>query len=415
MRATTVLAMILALKKTRIRGTEVGEEGLTLDVAPITRVPRCSGCLRRQRRVYDRRERTWRHLDLAGMRLDLRYPIRRVDCGRCGVTTELVPWAEADSRFTTEFEAATAYLAQRADQTTVSRLMRVSWEAVGRIAQRVVRRLGVLDRLDGLTHIGIDELSYRKHHRYVTVVIDHRRSRVVWCGEGKSAETLMKFFAELGPERAAKLQEVTIDMSEAYRQAVAAHAPNATLTFDRFHVQRLVHDALDEVRRAEVREVSDPEDRRALKKTRWALHKNPWNLTRREEAKIADVQRTNRRLYRGYLLKETLSEALYTPQEHVAERKLHDWIAWAVRSRLAPFARAARTIRDHLDGVMAYVRSGLSNGRAEGLNGKIRTITRRAYGFHSVRSLIGLIFLCCSGLTLNPVRHYPLRSAPTTT
>jgi transposase len=297
-----------------------------------------------------------------------------------------------------------AYLAQRTDKTTLSRLMRISWSTVGAIIQRVLPRHRSADPLEGLTHIGVDELSYRRHHEYVTVIVDHVRGGVVWARPGKNAETLNAFFEELGPERCAQLEAVTLDMSGAYLKAVTEASPQARVIFDRFHVQRLAHDALDEVRREQVRE-AEPEERGALKKTRFALHKNPWNLSTLEAAKVAEVQKANQPLYRAYMLKETLAAILDGRQINVARKKLLEWIGWAARSRLAPFRKLARTLRGHLEGILAYVATGLSNGRTEGLNGKIRTITRRSYGFHSAHSLIALIFLCCSGINLLPVHR----------
>ncbi len=333
----------------------------------------------------------------------LRYRLRRVDCSRCGVCVEMVPWAETGSWFTRDFEQTAAYLAQHAAKSVVVEMMRIAWTTVGAIIQRVVDRLGPQDRLEGLTDIGVDELSYRKHHEYVTVVIDHRRQRIVWAAKGKSADTLRGFFEALGAERCAKLQSVTIDMSAAYIKAVSDAAPQARIVFDKFHVQRLAHDALDQLRRAEVRKVAEPEQRTALKHSRFALQKNTWNLTDIEHQKLAEVQRTNRRLYRGYLLKETLAEILRGTDPTVAETKLMEWTSWASHSQLAPFVRVAGTIRKHLAGIVAYVATGLTNARTEGLNGKARTITRRSYGLHSAASLIAMLFLCCSGLVLTPV------------
>ena len=238
----------------------------------------------------------------------------------------------------------------------------------------------------------------------LTVIVDHVRGGVVWACPGKNAETLNAFFEELGKERCAQLEAVTLDMSGAYLKAVTEASPQARVIFDRFHVQRLAHDALDEVRREMVRE-AEPEDRGALKKTRFVLHKNPWNLSTLEAAKVAEVQKANQPLYRAYMLKETLAAILDGRQVNVARKKLLEWIGWAARSRLAPFRKLARTVRGHLEGILAYVATGLSNGRTEGLNGKIRTITRRSYGFHSAQSLIALIFLCCSGITLQPVHR----------
>jgi transposase len=177
--------------------------------------------------------------------------------------------------------------------------------------------------------------------------------------------------------------------------------------FDRFHVQRLVQDALDEVRRAEVRALEGTDERRGLKKSRWALLKNRWNLSAAEHQRLSTIQRTNRRLYRAYLLKTALADILGRRQVGVVREKLAEWISWARRSRLKPFKRAAATIRKYFEGVVAIVSTGLNNGRVEGLNGKIRTITRRAYGFHNAQSLVGFIMLCCTGIVLHPVFKTP--------
>lgn len=408
MRATTLLNTVLGIKFTRVTGVEFTEDGLLCDVEPTTKIPRCGGCGYRVAKVHDQRgPRRWRHLDLAGMSLHLRYAPRRVQCSRCGVTTEMVPWANPKSWFTHAFEQTVGYLAQMSAKTVVATMMRIAWATVGPIIERVVERLLPGDRLDGLTHIGVDELSYRKHHKYVTIVVDHTTGRVVWAREGKNADTLRAFFQELGAERCALLQAVTIDMSKAYISAVSESAKNAQIIFDRFHVQRLVQDALDEVRRAEVRTVDDPEERRALKHTRFALLKSPWNLTAIEQTKLTELPKANAILYRAYLMKESFAAILDRHQPNVVRKKLREWISWATHSGIKPFAKTARTIGKHIDGIVAYVATGLSNGRSEGTNSKVRTITRRSYGFHGAPALIALIRLCCSGLKLTPAHSRP--------
>lgn len=413
MQATSILSNILGMKYVRVRGCEFEEKGLVIDVAPTTRIARCSGCGCRVRRLYDRRRgRRWHHLDLGGMRVELRYDLRRVDCPRCGVRVELVPWAQPDSMFTQPFEDQVAYLAQRMDKTAIVELMGIAWYTVGSIAQRVVQRLSPSDRLTGLRVIGIDELSYRKHHKYVTIITDHETGKVVWAREGKNAQTLDAFFEELGSERCAQLATITLDMSRAYITSVETHAPQAQVVFDRFHVQRLAHDALDQVRRALVAKATDPEQRRALKKTRFALQKNPENLSATERRKLAEIQVTNKPLYRAYLLKDSLADILDRRQYYVARDQLNGWLSWASRSKLAPFVRVARTIRKHLHGILAYLNTGLSNGRSEGLNGKARVITRRSYGLHSAQSLIAMLFLCCSLPALTPAKVLPKSRPP---
>lgn len=402
MRITTVFRKLLGV--TGLVADSVGfeDDGLSIGVSPIWRLPRCGQC-GRVGPTYDTCEsRTWRHLGLGRVPFRLRYAPRRVSCGACGVRVEMVPWAAAGSRFTREFEEYAAYLAQQMDKTAVCKLLGINWRTVGTIVERIVAERLDATRLDDLSIIGVDEVSFRRHHNYVTVVVDHLRNRVIWVGEGKSADALGKFFAELGPERAAKLTHVTMDMSAAFIEAVTQHAPQAQKVFDRFHVQKLANEAVDEVRRAEVHQAPDKDAARALKHSRWALLKNPWNLRQSEGQKLAEVQRTNARLYRAYLLKESLAQGLDYRQHGRAATHLDNWIAWAKRSRLKPFAKLANTIKRFKDGILAYVSTGLSNGLIEGLNNKTRLITRRAYGFHSAPALASMIHLCCGGITLDP-------------
>lgn len=407
MRVQKLLRILLGLEETRVLDVNFDEAGLVVDVAPTWRLPRCSEC-GGTAPGYDRKQgRRWRHLDLAGMMLHLRCDTRRVNCAKCGVKVERLPWGDTGAWFTRPFEDHVGYLAQRSDKTTISEMMRVAWDTVGPIVQRVVARHHDGDALDGLTHIGVDELSYRRHHEYVTVVVDHKRGHVVWAKPGKNADTLKAFFDELGPERCAKLEAVTIDMSGAYIKAVTECSPQAQIIFDRFHVQRLVQDAVDEVRREEVRAAPSDEERKQLKGTRWPLLKSFWNLSLFDANRLSLLQRDNKRLYRAYLLKETMVRVLDCRDEWLARRKLDEWVRWAKRSRLEPFKRVAATIRQHAEGILAYITSGLSNGRTEGLNGKARTITRRSYGFHSAHGLIALLKLCCAGIRLDPVHHWP--------
>jgi transposase len=253
----------------------------------------------------------------------------------------------------------------------------------------------------------VDELSFRRHHEYVTVVVDHLKKRVVWVGEGKGEKTLGEFFDTLGPERSQALTHVTMDMSAAYRAAVQAKAPQAEKVFDRFHVQKLASEAVDAVRRQEMGLLGSTPEGKALKKSRWALLKNPWNLTQRQGQKLSEVARTNKRLYRAYLLKESLAHGLSYRQTGRAERHLDQWAQWASHSKLKPFVKFSKTVRTFKQGLLAYVSTGLSNGLVEGLNNKIRLITRRAFGFHSAKALMAMIFLCCGGLRLAPPLPVP--------
>jgi transposase len=406
-RITTVLRKLVSVTGLFVTGFAFTEDGLVVDVRPRWRRPRCGHC-GRIAPGYDRLPaRHWRHLTLGRLILWLRYGPRRVACTACGVKSEAVPWAEPESRFTGDFEELTAYLAQITDQSAVARLLQIDWRTVGTIVRRVVARRLDPERLRGLRRIGIDEFSYRKRHQYLTVVVDHDRQRVVWAGEGRSGQALRQFFTLLGSEAAAALETVTMDMAAGYEKVVRELAPQAEVVFDRFHVQKLASEALDELRRQVVRDVGGAEAGRAVKRSRWALLKNPWNLTLHQRQKLAEIQVTNRPLYRGYLLKESLAAALDYRQPKRAREALTAWLAWASRSRLAPFQRVARTIRDHLEGILAYIGERLTNGLVEGTNGKIRMVARRAYGFHSAPALIGMIYLCCGGITLEPPLPQP--------
>lgn len=389
-------------------GFEAG--GLVVDVKPRWRRARCPRC-NESCSIHDTRPvRTWRDLAFGAQVFWLRYAPRRVNCAKCGVHVEQVPWAADGSRFTRRLEELVAYLAQQMSKTAVCKLVGIDWRTVGTIVERIIGERLDPTRLDDLSIIGIDELSFRRHHNYVTVVVDHLRKRIIWVGEGKSSETLGKFFAALGPERAKALTHVTMDLSAAYRSAVAEHAPQAELVFDRFHIQRLASDAVDAVRRDEVRGLAGTTEGKALKHLRWALLKSPWNLNEREDQKLAGLQQLNGRIFRAYLLKESLAAILSGRQPNVAQRALDEWRGWASRSRLKPFVKLAGTIKRFSHGIIAYVRTGLSNGPLEGLNNKTRMITRRAYGFHRVQALISMIFLCCGGITLAP----PLPGATST-
>ena len=403
MRVATLAKKLLGVRGVRIRHVEADPDGLIIEVRPSWTRPRCGSC-RRRAPGYDRQPaRRWRHGASGGTILWLRYAPRRVACRRCGVRAEAVSWAASlESRFTEAFEELVAYLARATDKTTVAELLGIAWRSVGAILERVVERRLNTHRLDGLVFIGIDEFSYRKRHHYLTVIVDHRARRVVWVGEGNSAATLARFFDELGPERTAKIAGITLDMAAGYLKTIRHRAPQAQVVFDRFHVQRLASEAVDAVRRQQVRDLADPVQRRAIKRSRFALLKNPWNLTRRQGEKLRLIERHNRPLYRAYLLKEALAQALDYRQPKRAARALAEWVAWALRSRLKPFVRVARTIRQHREGILAYVAYRLTNAVVEGINNRLRMVARRAFGFHSPKPLIALLFLCCGGITLHP-------------
>jgi transposase len=397
-RITTLFNKLLNFQGLWVLGLNFALGALILRVRPRSRVLTCCRCGHRKRGRFSLRIRRWRHLGIWGQEVWLEGPIRRMRCPRCkAVVTEAVPWARHGSGFTRVFEDTVALLAQKLDKTSVVRLTGISWVTVGSIAERVCKEKLDPDRLKGLRRIGVDEISFRRGHRYVTVVMDHDRRRVVWAAEGKSSEVLKAFFRELAPQDLAKIEIVTMDMSAAYQKAVLEMIPHADIAFDHFHLVKLANDALNEVRRELVREAA-PAQRKAIKGTRTALLYRLDRLPAKHEATLATISPRGP-LGRAYLLKETFLEILRSPVR-IAKPALQRWLSWAQRSRLAPFVKLGNTIRAHIRGVHVFLEERMTNGLVEGMNNKIRLLSHRAYGFHSAAPLIATIYLCCGGITL---------------
>jgi transposase len=246
----------------------------------------------------------------------------------------------------------------------------------------------------------VDEISYRKGQRYLTVVVDHHSGRLVWAAAGANIKTLSVFFELLGEERCEQIELVSADMGSWIAKALVKHCPNAVLCVDPFHVIKLATHALDVVRREvwnEARRTGQRQLAKDLKGARFALWKNPENLTAPQQIKLASIQQTNRPLYRAYLLKEQLRQIYRLPAEQ-ALALLERWVAWARRCRLAAFVKLAKTITEQQAGIQAAITNGLSNARVEQANTQIRLITRRAFGFHSPHALIALAMLTLGGL-----------------
>ena len=297
-------------------------------------------------------------------------------------------------------------LATKTDKTTITRLVRIDWATVGRICARVVADKLDPSRLDDLFEIGVDEVSWRKHHNYLTLVTDHRSRKVVWGAKGKDAKALDGFFDELGEQRSAQIKAVSMDMGPAFAKSVRAegHAPQAVICFDPFHVVKAMTDALEELRRdiwQQMRRLPDPAMAKRFKGARWALLKNPEDLTAAQAATLASVRRNGGAIWRGYQLKEAGREIFAGDLDADEVIEMVDrWCSRAQRSRLAPFVKAAATVRKHRHGIAAAVRHGLSNGLIEGLNNKVRLIIRRAYGFHSADAALALVMLSCGPIEL---------------
>ena len=369
---------------------------------------------------------------------------------------EGVPFARDGARFTRDFENLVVWLATKTDKTATCRLTRIDWQTIGRIVERVGRELLDTDRLGDLFEISIDEVAWRKGHRYLTLVGDHRRRCVVWGCEGKGQAAADAFFEQLDPRpdnpaahagqprqppepaimvpfgpcptvpaghgipgawlkdgseiepaifaRASGLRAVSMDMTGGYAKSVRGHARQATIVIDNYHVVQLATKALDEVRREhwnELRHAGQADTAKQFKQDRWALLKNPDDLTDRQASTLATIRAGGGKLARAWAMKEMV-RAIFAPGLTVdaVDELLDRLLARLSRCRLRPFIRLGKTIRKHRQGILAARRLGLSNAPAEALNSKVKLIVRRAYGFHSARAALALVHLTCGPITL---------------
>ena len=280
----TAFSRLLRLDGVWARGVTFREHAVVVTVTLRRRLLHCPECCFSTSARHDARpvESSWRHLDLGTRRLEIRARLRRLACPSHGVRTEGVPFARAGSRFTRDFEDLVGSLATTADETTTRRLVRIDWDTVGRIIVRVMDDKLDPDRLEDLFEIGVDEVSWRRRHKYITLVSNHQKNQVVWGKEGRDTATLDAFIDELGPERAGHIAAVSMDMSAGYAKSVCkdGHSPGALICYDPYHVVALATKALDVVRRQHWQEMrrADELGARQFKGARWCLLKNPENL-----------------------------------------------------------------------------------------------------------------------------------------
>jgi transposase len=391
----------LGLKSHYVAKVEDRPEGIVAELEAVARhLPRCGQCGRPVRRTKGRLpRRVWRDLKLRDRPLLLTYGPRRVVCPDCGVRVEQIPWAERYSRVTKSLAGAVAVLSRKADLSTVAGHYGLNWKTVAGILRRAVAWGLKRRRKKRLRVIGLDEVSRKKGHQYLTLVYDLERGELVWAGKDRTSETVGAFFDELGARRSRRLEAVSLDMWRPYRDTVKVRAPQATICFDRFHVVQHLNAAVDEVRRALVRKLRDPQ-RYLVKGLRFVLLKNPWNLTPAQKQSLTALVRSNSPLSRAWYLKEDFQRFWDYLAEWAGERHLRKWLWWASHSRLRPFQDFARLLREHLDGILAWTRLRISNGALEGMNNKVKLVSHRSYGFRNDDRYIEAIYHNCGNLPL---------------
>jgi transposase len=402
------LARLVGVDASRVRvdDVEIDGEALVVWLRPRWRERwRCPHCDQRRPGYDPGQPRRWRALDGGRTRVFIAAEVPRVACPSHGVVVAAVPWARHAARHTHAFEQLAAWCAVEMSASAAARLLRCSWRTVGQIITRVCADLDAgADALAGLRRIGIDEISYRRGHRYLLVVVDHDRRRLVWAAPGANKTTVRQFFDELGIQRCRQLTHISADGARWLTDVIDSRAPTAVLCMDPFHVVRWAVDALDEVRREIWREIRTRRRRglpatgegARLKDARWALWKKPDNLTDQQRAQLAYIAATHPHLHRAWALKEGL-RTIFAVTGDAAVAALDRWLAWARRCRLAPFVALARRVQTHRRQIIATLHHGLTNALVESLNTKIRLITRRAFGFRNVHALIALAKLSLGG------------------
>ena len=351
--------------------------------------PICSGCLH-PGPWYDTLEpRQFEFVPLWGIPVFFVYARRRVDCKQCGVKVEALPWAEGKHRLTNTYMLFLAGWAKRLSWQETARIFHASWQKVFHSVEWVVQ-WGLAHRdLSNIRSVGVDEVLWHRGHKYLTVVyqIDNECTRLLWVGTDRTIKTLLKFFREFGKDRAAQLRFVCSDMWKPYLKVIAKKASRAIHVLDRFHIAQHMNQAIDKVRAQETRELKAKGLEPILTHSRWCLLKRPENLTEKQEIKLSDLLRCNLKAVRSYLLKEDFQFFWDYISPHWAGKFLDRWCQRVMRSRIEPMKDIARMLRSHRELLLNWFRAkrAISSGVMEGLNNKLKLITRKSYGFRTFR------------------------------
>ena len=391
----------------------------------------CPYCHKRCRR-YDKKNpqpRTWRALDWGATLVEITYDTHRIECPEHGVLVADVPWAYPGSGFTKDFDLTVGWLAIYLPRSVVSEYMRIDWETVGRCVNRTLNDIEPerSRRLNGLVNIGIDETSYKKGHKYITVIVNHDTNTVVWAAEGHGKAVLESFYRQLSKEQLASIKVVTGDGAKWITDCVNEFTPDCERCVDQFHVVQWAMDALDEVRREvwndaydevkrlkkehprkpgrpkeddpvteEIREAIAKADE--IKNSAYALGKAPEHLTKNQELKVQMIATNNNRLYRAYRMKEMLRLLLKSKDVDEAEENLKHWLWWASHSRIPAFKVLYEKIKRHKEHILNAIRLGMSYARIAATNNKIKLSIRKAYGFRNIQNMLDMVYLVCSDL-----------------
>jgi transposase len=350
--------------------------------------PSCSGC-GRPGPAYDRlEERRFEFVPLWGIVVFLAYRMRRVDCKRCGVTVEMVPWCDGKNRLTTTYRWFLATWARRLSWSEVASIFHTSWDSVTRAVEHAVT-WGLAHRdLSGLTALGVDEVAWSRGHRYLTLIYDIGEGgrRLLAVAEERTEASLRSCLDGLGEAACKQVQFVCSDMWKPYLNVIARRLGGAVHVLDRFHVMQKFGKALDEIRAEEAKRMQRDGYEPILKRSRWCFLKRPANLTDKQTVKLSELLKYNLRTVRAYLMREDFQRLWEYKSAAWAGKFLDEWTSRVMRSKLEPMKKIARTIRVHRPLILNWFRArgAVSSGAVEGLNNKVKLVTRTAYGFRTV-------------------------------
>lgn len=369
----------------------------------------CSGCGKRSRTYDTMKARRFQFVPLWGIVVFFVYAMRRIDCRTCGVTVEMVPWADGKKRITKTFGWFLAMWAKRLSWKDTAEAFQTSWDTVFRAVEVAVEWGRSRLDLTGITAIGVDEIMWQRGHEYLTLVyqIDTNCKRLLWIGQHRTEETIKAFFTWFTPERAMVLKYVCSDMWKPYLKVIAKRAAGAIHVLDRFHIMSHFSKAIDEVRADEARKLKQAGKEPVLKGSRWCWLKRPENLTDHQEAKLADLVRMNLKTVKSYLLKEDFQNFWEYTYPGAAGRFLDQWCFRTMRSKIEPMKKVARMLRSHRELLLNWfhAKGTISAGIVEGMNNKVKVTTRKAYGFRSYRAVRLALYHNLGGLPEPEVTH----------
>ncbi len=346
-------------------------------------------------KAYDTTEESWRHLNFFQHAAYLHARVPRVDCESCHLIRKIeVPWARSGSGFTLLFEAFLMSLAEEMPVRAVADLVGEHDTLLWRIVRHYVGQAVKRQNVSSTRVVGVDETASRRGHKYVTFFFDLQEKRLIYATPGKDADTVARFAQNLDSRGCCPSQvaQIACDMSPAFIKGIRKSLPKAEITFDRFHLTKIVNDAVDKVRREETATKSE------LKKTRYIWLTNPKNLTRTQLRRLTSLSRQNLQTVRAYNIRLAFQDFFTQPDRPAGDSWLKSWYFWATHSRLQPIIEAAKTVKSHWNGVLSWFQSHITTGILEGFNSLLQAAKARARGYRSDENLIAMAYLIAGKL-----------------